>query len=894
MTELTPYTGGVIQDTSLQPYTGGVVKDSAPQGEDYFPDALKIERKQPIVAPSKQKPMTPDERKEMFRQRREDTETLKEGLVAGAKKNVAGAGELVGLVGEYTGLPELEEKVGRPSAEWAKELETKGTPGSRLTGELIGFGAAGKVLGTASRLLRGAPEILPAAEEFATKGKQIWEGIKAGTKGGATYGALSATGEEDVGDRLRSKALSTALGTAGGAVLGGGTAAIFAKTPPTASSVARQWAKELIGPEGLPRLEALAREGDAALKAAEAEFSRLSKIKLPTEKEVTEATEAAIEARHNNLLGEIDKHTTTILNAAREKADMLRQAGGANAEAAAKQVMDAAEAQVRYARGKANDFIDRANSYVNQIKSGISNIGERKELTDVFTPVREKAVSGQNKLIEERNALDETLRTAQQDIVKANEKAGVTIEQTPSFQTLKQQVAAFDPVTSPQIVQNTDPGKLALYKRLRDSLFTKTYELSPEQAEKALALKRPVKEVIGEDGNARYFRTFNSSFEALDDARRFLGESFTKDIAGYEGISTIEKQNLYKLLSNIQEEYVGASEQKALQSNWANAQQKLDVFNTKAGSALTELQEKSTDFARDASQLGKTFFGNKEGVDRLITLTGDTNLVTQTARNYFRNLVEGKTSSQVNQVLNTPAMRDVLSHPNLQQIGADLQGYQTRLARAEAVEAAKTKYGQAPIKTETGGREGTLPFQARQAKEAEKVRAGILKGAETEAGKVESEAVKEAKSVISVQEQAKANEVKALIQDVDARTKAALDKIQTVPDYAEKIRKLRNLAETTIKAEEQAAASGMSATKLNYNNLVNETKNFLADQVKNGVLPQDIALKELQKIDRIAESLSGELKAQLLREELAVLGGQLASFRLKGALKTGAGILGNL
>jgi hypothetical protein len=81
---------------------------------------------------------------------------------------------------------------------------------------------------------------------------------------------------------------------------------------------------------------------------------------------------------------------------------------------------------------------------------------------------------------------------------------------------------------------------------------------------------------------------------------------------------------------------------------------------------------------------------------------------------------------------------------------------------------------------------------------------------------------------------------------------------------------------------------------LNYNNLVNETKNFLADQVKNGVLPQDIALKELQKIDRIAASLSGELKAQLLREELAVLGGQLASFRLQGALRTGAGILGKI
>jgi hypothetical protein len=615
---------------------------------------------------------------------------------------------------------------------------------------------------------------------------------------------------------------------------------------------------------------------------------------LPTEREITEVTEAAIKARHDNLLGEIDKHTTTILDSARQKADMLRQAGGANAEVAAKQVMDAAEAQVRYARGKANDFVDRAKSYVTQIKSGVNNIGERKELTDVFTPVREKAVAGQAVLAEERNALDKTLRKAQQDVVKDNEAAGFTVEKTPAFQELKQQIAAFDPATSPQIVQNTDPGKLALYKRLRDSLFSRTIAMSDKEAARAYELGLPVTEVVGEDGVVRLQRTFNSSFDALDDARRFLGESFTKDIAGYEGISTIEKQNLYKLLSRIQEEYVGASGQKALQSNWAKAQEKLDVFNTKAGSALTELQEKSTDFAKDASQLGKTFFGNKEGVDRLITLTGDTNLVTKTARDYFRNLVEGKTSAQVGSIVNNPATRDVLGHPELKQLGIDLNNYQARLARAEAVEAAKTKYAKAPIKTEAGGREGTLPFQARQAKEAEGVRADILKGAEKEAGAVTSSAEKEAKGVITAQERAKADEVKALIQDVDARTKAALNKIQTVPDYAEKIRKLRNLAETTIKAEEQATASGMSATKLNYNNLVNETKNFLADQVKNGVLPQDIALKELQKIDRIAASLSGELKAQLLREELAVLGGQLASFRLQGALRTGAGILGKI
>ena len=364
-------------------------------------------------------------------------------------------------------------------------------------------------------------------------------------------------------------------------------------------------------------------------------------------------------------------------------------------------------------RGQSGKLLTKSEAESQKAKSAIKTVGEDKELTDIFEPVQAKSIERQQKFIDDRNALDKDLRKAQQDIVKANESKGVTLDAMPSYKSVDQLTKPFDVATSPTIVKNTDPGVLSFYKRIRDSVLNKTYELSPSQAQIAKNLGYKVQEMPGMEGaEPRYFRTFNSSFEALDDARRFVGEVFKNPTAGYEAVKGIKEQNMYELLSKLQQEYVGAAEQKALQSNWANASKNLEQFETKSGRALTEIEEGTSHTTKAPAELATRFFKDRTGVQQLIDLTGDERLVNKTAADYAVNSLKNLDAKAARGWLNNARNSDFLSHPSLSNVKSKLESYVSNLERAEKFGGARESLA-SKLKTEAGA----LPIKAAQTSE---------------------------------------------------------------------------------------------------------------------------------------------------------------------------------
>jgi hypothetical protein len=195
------------------------------------------------------------------------------------------------------------------------------------------------------------------------------------------------------------------------------------------------------------------------------------------------------------------------------------------------------------------------------------------------------------------------------------------------------------------------------------------------------------------------YRVFSSSFEAADDARRFAGTVFKNPPEGYEAVRGQVQQNVYGLLKKLQEDYVGQVQRKALQDNWAQATKRLELFETKAGKSLTEIEQGTADVLKPPAELANVFFGNRTGVDRLITQTGDERLVRQTAGDYVASQLRGMNAQQATSWLGQAKNKDFLSHPSLSDLQAKAQAYVANLARAEGFGAARGKLATA-LRTE--------------------------------------------------------------------------------------------------------------------------------------------------------------------------------------------------
>ena len=466
----------------------------------------------------------------------------------------------------------------------------------------------------------------------------------------------------------------------------------------------------------------------------------------------------------------------------RQIAEVEAQGVLKDAQTQAQKILADAKQQASTLRGKAGRVLSKTKTEAQKAKSEIKSIGEDKELTDIFEPVQQKTIEKQKAFIKERDALDKDLRKAQQDIVKTNESKGITLDAMPSYKAVDQLTKPFDVATSPTIVETTDPGVLSFYKRIRDSVLNKTYELTPSQAAIAENLGYKVQKIepTTEGAEPRFFRTFNSSFEALDDARRFVGEVFRNPPEGYGAVKGSVQQNMYALLSKLQQEYVGAAEQKALQNNWSTASKNLEQFDTKAGRALTEIEEGTSHTSKAPAELASRFFNNRTGVQQLIDLTGDERLVNKTAADYVVNSLKNQSASAARNWLNNAKNSDFLSHPSLADVKSKAEQYVKNLerserfggARASLADVLQTQAKNLPIKA-TEKAEQVLTKAPGKAQEVSQAKVGeaakqLLKERKAAAGTV-AQAQKEAPSV-----------GKPLLEEAGAVRSEAQNKVNTL------------------------------------------------------------------------------------------------------------------
>jgi len=495
----------------------------------------------------------------------------------------------------------------------------------------------------------------------------------------------------------------------------------------------------------------------------------------------TAATDAnAIEAfaanQSKRILDDATKRADEIRARARSYSPAIRQI----AEIDAKDILTKAQAQVQQLekqtrtqilnlRQQSGKLSQRSEQNIGKAQGEIKTIGQDKPLTDVFTPVQKTTLAKQEAIIKERDVLDNTLRQEQAKIVAANEAKGIKLSDMDSYKQLEVLTRPFDPVTSPTVRRVTDPGVLAFYKRIRDSVIDRRYELTKEQAEAASRLGFPVQQEGG-----TYYRVFRSSFEAADDARRFAGTVFKNPPEGYEAVKGQIQQNVYGLLKKLQEDYVGQVERKALQDNWSQATRRLEQFETKAGKSLTEIEQGTADVLKPPAELANVFFGNRTGVDKLINLTGDERLVRQTAGDYVAGQIRGMNAQQVSSWLGQAKNKDFLSHPSLSDLGAKLQSYAANLARAEQFGGARGQFATA-LRTEAKSLPEMLTKQTPK----------IMSEAEKQAAKVEQKRIQDAAEALKLQKKT-ASEVKATAQkEAAAVTKQGSAEASAVRQAAE-------------------------------------------------------------------------------------------------------------
>ena len=461
--------------------------------------------------------------------------------------------------------------------------------------------------------------------------------------------------------------------------------------------------------------------------------------------------ESQAAAQSKRILDDATKRANEIRDRARSYSPSIRQL----AEMDAKDIISKAQLQVQQLekqtrtqiaslRQKSGELTQRGQQNIGKAQAEIKTIGQDKPLTDVFTPVQQTALARQKSIIDERDVLDKTLRQEQARIVAANEAKGVKLSDMDSYKQIETLTRPFDPVTSPTVRKVTDPGVIAFYKRIRDSVIDQRYELTKEQAEAASRLGFPVQQ----DGE-RFYRVFRSSFEAADDARRFAGTVFKNPPEGYEAVRGQVQQNVYGLLKKLQEDYVGQVERRALQDNWAQATKRLEQFETKAGKSLTEIEQGTADVLKPPAELANVFFGNRTGVDRLITQTGDERLVRQTAGDYVASQLRGMNAQQASSWLNQAKNKDFLSHPSLSDLQAKAQAYVANLTRAEAFGGARGKVATA-LRTEARSLPEMLTKQAPK----------ITSEAEKQAAKVEQKRIQDAAKALKLEKKT-ASEIKA-------------------------------------------------------------------------------------------------------------------------------------
>lgn len=381
----------------------------------------------------------------------------------------------------------------------------------------------------------------------------------------------------------------------------------------------------------------------------------------------------AIRAAGNTL-----RAVSDVVPGSTTRANRLAIALRQSAEKSARQRASAAGAQAAEQQAKALLAEERASTLSGATLPPVSRIGQVRETpADIGAPLQRTAITEERNLIAQSAETDKVLRNTRDLIKTENEQNGVRITSVPTYQVAIEMLAGWKTALGNKA---PDVSVQKVYQGILDRISPQKVELSPQEAQ--AAQKQGVK-VIQE--GQKLYREFDPSFDGIDGARRFLGDVFSGKLEGYGAIASREKQNLYSLLKNIEEEYVGKA-QPRLQANWRARIAELADFETRIGKKLIGRQP-GTDVPSQTPEAiaNAAFGGSTKGAadyDQLVAaLKGNERVARKAASDYVATALDGKSYADANRAFDK--IRPMLKNEKLAALLQRTENYLANLKKAE-------------------------------------------------------------------------------------------------------------------------------------------------------------------------------------------------------------------
>jgi len=427
----------------------------------------------------------------------------------------------------------------------------------------------------------------------------------------------------------------------------------FAKT---ITDTIRYGSRKLLGLEPITAIKNVANDlgiNEAVLSPSQRQFIKDQIEKLRGGKPSSTSQEG--------LYGALKTGATDITRDAENRAALRR----AEAEIAKREAEAKAE-KMRLAGKKTTEIGSEAQK---EAEAARSQIGNDRELSAIGGQLRDKINSLFGQMTEARSAAYAKQKAIRDAAVAEKEASGQLVKDTPEYKELINNLRSkllIGPEAQKQTTAPvTEKGVLQAYQNIYDAVTSRRVQVG-----------------LNAEGNPVY-KTFPTSFDALDDVRRRLGDvAFGKEVEGYSAIGSNIAKDFYGKISNIQSKFAGESHD-VLQSEYEAASRLLEKYKSKRGAKATaEDRFDPTRYKTDSASLPNDYFTNQQSVKDLIELTGgDKNLVVQAGSDFAAKQLKGKNFKAVKDWSNKNS--DWLSA--LPEVKSKVDAYAKVLERAERI-----------------------------------------------------------------------------------------------------------------------------------------------------------------------------------------------------------------
>lgn len=581
---------------------------------------------------------------------------------------------------------------GEPVEE-TKETEKRKTPTDRLKqfGEAV---TGGTLLGAAT------PELTMAAGKGLTM-------IPSPYTKAAGYG-VEAAGRMMRGERGLAAAAG-AIGGGGGDVAGqlvearGGTPIAVTMAEMAGGVIAPQLAKTITNAVQYGARKLLGTDPISAIKTVADDLGLNEKTLSPSVREFIKKQIDALRggapssSAQEGIYGALKTGAADITKQAEARAAMRKT----EAEMAQRNAESQAE-KMRLAGKKTQEIGAQTTQ---EARAARANIGTEREASDIGTKLRDKIVSLFGDVAGKRSAEYKAQKAVRDAVVAEKEAAGDLVKNMPEYKSLLDNLRDKLLIGAKAQEQKTAPvterGVLQAYQNIYDAVSARRVQVG-----------------VNAEGNPVY-KTFPTSFDALDDVRRRLGDvAFGKEVEGYSAIGSDIAKTYYGKISELQSKFAGDAHD-TLQTNYEMASRLVDKYKSKAGKKATAYDRfDPTRFNTDPASLPNTYFSSKQSVADLVELSGgDKPFVLKEASDFAARQLKDKNLTGAKSWVNSNS--DWLEA--LPEVKSKVDAYIKTLERAERVSGKTAKAAQI-----LGAREPTVLRAGEKAVAAGEKEAGVI------------------------------------------------------------------------------------------------------------------------------------------------------------------------